>query len=378
MPLDSIPFNRPAISGNEERYLAKCLHSRRWCGDGPFTREVQGLFEHRYGFPKVLLTPSCTAALEMAAILTQVGPGDEVIIPSYTFVSTANAFVLRGAKPVFADSLNWHPNLDASRLEALVTPRTKVLVVMHYGGMACAMEPILDLVRRHDLLMVEDAAQCLDARYGGKALGGIGHLGTFSFHETKNISSGEGGALVVNDPRFLHRAEIIREKGTNRAAFFRGEVDKYGWVDIGSSFLPSEFAAAVLLAQMEEVETTQVRRVAIWNLYHDGLAPLAARGDVQLPVVPPHATVNGHVYYLVTKDLETRTRLIAHLKGHGIGAVFHYQSLHRSAYFKDCHDGRPLPQADRYTDCLVRLPLFRDLQDAEADRVIDAVLSFYR
>ena len=378
MPEPTIPFNRAALAGNEERYLSRCLQSRCWNGDGPFTKAAQALFESRFGFRKAFLTPSCTGALEMAALLTGVGPGDEVIMPSYTFVSTANAFVLRGAKPVFVDSLDWHPNLDTSQLDALVTPRSRVLVVMHYAGMACAMDQVLDLARRKDLLVVEDAAQCIDARYGDAPLGGLGHLGAFSFHETKNISCGEGGALVVNDPRFLHRAEIIREKGTNRASFFRGEVDKYGWVDLGSSFLPSEFAAAVLLAQLEEVEAIQARRVAIWNRYHQGLALLAERGDAQLPVLPPGATQNGHIYYLVASDLATRTRLIEHLRACGVNPVFHYQSLHRSSYFRDQHDGRPLPQADRYTDCLFRLPLFRDLEDAGVDRVIAAILAFYR
>jgi dTDP-4-amino-4,6-dideoxygalactose transaminase len=373
-----IPFNRPTVSGNEEAYLTRCFRSGHWSGDGAYSREAQALLESKGGFRKALLTPSCTAALEMAAILCRVGPGDEVIIPSYTFPSTATAFVLRGAKPVFVDSLDWHPNLDADQLEALVTPRTRVLAVVHYAGMACDMDRVLDLARRRELLVVEDAAQGIDSRFRDRPLGSLGHLGALSFHETKNITCGEGGALLINDPNYVKRAEIIREKGTNRSAFFRGEVDKYGWVDIGSSYLPSDLSGAILLGQLEQLEAIQARRVAIWHLYHQALAILADRGNAQLPVLPPHATLNGHMYYLVVSDLETRTRLLAHARSRGAGIIFHYQSLHRSSFFRDQHDGRPLPQADRYSNCLVRLPLFRDLTDDEVDWVAETVLSFYR
>lgn len=377
MNLSPIPFNRPRAIGRERTYLHQALESERWCGNGVFTQRAQALFESRFGFRKVLLTPSCTDALEMAALLSAVGPGDEVIIPSYTFVSTANPFILRGAKVVFADSLPRHPNLDPDQLEALATSRTRAIVVMHYGGVACDMDWILGWAEQRGLLVIEDAAHCIDARFRDRPLGSLGHLGTFSFHETKNIACGEGGALAVNNENLAPRAEIIREKGTNRAAFFRGEVDKYGWVDVGSSFLPSEFAAAVLLAQLEEVDAIQARRVAIWERYAAGLSDLPRRGDVILPVLPPYASQNAHVFYLVTDTLETRSRLMAHLKERGIGAVFHYQSLHQSAFYRDQHDGRALPNSDRFTDCLLRLPLYEGLAHEEVDRVVEAVTQFF-
>ncbi len=372
-----IPFNSPFISGKEREYLNLVLESRKWSGDGPFTRKAQEILKSRYRFNKALLASSCTDALEMAAILSGVGPGDEVIVPSYTFVSTVNPFVLRGAQPVFVDSTPKHPNLDVEAIESLVTPRTKVIVVMHYGGVACPMEEVLDLASRKGLLVVEDAAQCIDAYYKGKPLGSLGHFGTFSFHETKNISCGEGGALLVNDPNYEQRAEIIREKGTNRTAFFRGEVAKYGWVDIGSSFLPSEFNAAVLTAQFEALDEIQARRIAIWNRYHAGLASLAERQEIQFPSIPSYATNNAHLFYLVLQDLGTRTRYIAHLKSHRIHPVFHYQSLHQSPFFANLHDGRKLPQADRYSDCLVRLPFYKDLSDQDVDHIIDIILGFF-
>ena len=377
MNLPPIPFNRPHAAGNEEAYLRQCLQSGKWCGNGPFTQAAQISFENLFGFNKILLTSSCTDALEMAALLSKVGPGDQVILPSYTFVSTANPFLLRGAEVVFADSLSNHPNLDTSRLEELVTDHTRAIVVMHYGGAACDMDQVLAVAARRQIMVIEDAAHCIDARYREKPLGSIGHLGTFSFHETKNLACGEGGALAVNDMQLAARAEVIREKGTNRAAFFRGEVNKYGWVDIGSSYLPSEFAAAVLMAQLEKVASIQARRVALWERYKAGLRDLAQRGDVLLPELPSYASQNAHVFYLVTDTLETRSRLMGHLKERGIHAVFHYQSLHQSAFFKDRHDGRPLPHADRFTDCLLRLPLFWDLGEHEVDRVIEAINTFF-
>jgi len=377
MTLPFIPFNRPHIAGKEAAYLLQCLQSRKWCGNGPFTQEAEALFERRFKFKKILLTPSCTSALEMAAVLSRVGHGDEVILPSYTFVSTANPFAMRGANLVFADSTSNHPNLDPAQLDDLTTNRTRAIIIMHYGGVACDMEPVLAWARRRQVLVIEDAAHCIDARYGDQPLGGMGHLGTFSFHETKNITCGEGGALAVNDHQLIARAEVVREKGTNRASFFRGEIDKYGWVDIGSSHLPSEFAAAMLMAQLEEVDAIQNRRVTLWDHYHTGLDGLARRGDILLPELPPYASQNAHVFYLVTDTLATRTQLMAHLKTRGIGAAFHYQSLHRSPYFKDRHDGRPLPHADRFTDCLLRLPLFAELANEEADRVVEAVTEFF-
>lgn len=372
-----IPFNHPYISGKESEYLQQALNSRKWSGDGPFTRRAQNIIESRYGFNKALLTSSCTDALEMAALLSGVGPGDEVIVPSYTFVSTVNPFMLCGARPVFIDSTQGCPNLDINALEDLVSPRTKVIVVMHYGGVACPMDEVLDLAKRKGLLVVEDAAQSIDANYKGKPLGSLGHFGALSFHETKNISSGEGGVLLVNDPSYEKRAEIIREKGTNRMAFFRGEVAKYGWVDIGSSFLLSEFNAAVLTAQLEASGDIQERRVEIWERYRSGLAPLNEREDIQFPNLPLYATNNGHMFYLVLRDLKTRTRFLEYLKSRKIYAVFHYQSLHKSSFYAHRHDGRNLPHADRYSDCLVRLPFYKELSDQDVDRIVASVLEFF-
>ncbi len=356
-----IPFNKPYLTGRETSYIREAVESGKISGNGIFTQRCQNLLQQQYGFRKCLLTSSCTDALEMAAILANVGPGDEVIMPSYTFVSTANAFVLRGARIVFADSRPDHPGMDEQSLASLITPRTKAIVPVHYAGIACDMDPIMELAARHHLLVVEDAAQAIDSFYKGRALGSIGHMAAFSFHETKNIISGEGGMLTVNDPQFIARAEIIWEKGTNRSAFFRGEVDKYGWVDIGSSFLPSEVTAAFLWAQLENMADIQDRRKAHWNAYREGLAGWAAQEGIQLPVVPDYATNNAHMFYLVCHSLEQRTALIAHLKQAGILSVFHYLSLHRSPFYQPQHDGRNLPESDRYTDCLVRLPLFYEL-----------------
>ena len=346
-------------------------------GDGIFTKRCHQLFEERYGFKKALLTTSCTDALEMAAILCDIRPGDEVIAPSYTFVSTVNAFVLRGAKIVFADSEQATPNIDASGIEALITPHTRVIVPVHYAGMACEMDTILNIARRHGLYVVEDAAQAIDSFYNGKPLGSLGHLGTFSFHETKNIISGEGGMLVINDERFNARAEIIREKGTNRSAFFRGEIDKYGWVDIGSSFLPSEITAAFLFAQLEQIDIIQKKRKLLWDSYFHCLAPLAAQGLVQLPHIPEYGTNNGHMFYLVCTDPKDRDGLIAHLKQLGIMAVFHYQSLHSSPYYREKHGGRVLPNADRYSECLLRLPLFYELRLDDVSAISEAISSYF-
>ncbi len=373
----TIPFNKPYLSGNEIEYIRQAVASGKISGDGMFTKRCHRYLEERYGFGKALLTTSCTDALEMAAILCDLQPGDEVIAPSYTFVSTVNAFVLRGAKIVFADSEAATPNLDVSLLESLVTPRTKVIVPVHYAGMACGMDALLDVARRHDLLVVEDAAQGIESFYDGRPLGSLGTFGAFSFHETKNIISGEGGMLTINDARYTARAEIIREKGTNRSAFFRGEVDRYSWVDVGSSFLPSEIVAAFLCAQLENLERIQARRLDIWRRYAERLAPLCAEGRLRLPVVPEHATNNAHMFYVVCNDLEERTGLIAHLKAQGIMSVFHYLSLHRSPFYEGRHDGRELPNADRFTDCLLRLPLFYELTDEDVERVCEAIVAYY-
>ena len=371
-----IPFNKPYLSGRETQYIEEAVRSGKISGDGMFTKRCHEFFERKLGAAKVLLTTSCTDALEMAAILLDIKPGDEVIMPAYTFVSTSNAFVLRGANIVFADSTAENPNLDAAALEGLVTPRTRAIVPVHYAGIACDMDAILAVAGRHGLAVVEDAAQAIDSYHNGRPLGTLGALGAFSFHETKNIISGEGGMLVINDPAHAQRAEIIREKGTNRSSFFRGEVDKYGWVDMGSSFLPSDIIAAFLWAQLEHLDDIQARRKAIWLRYHDAFAALPGLG-VGLPHLPAFATNNGHMFYLVTRDLAERTALIAYLKELQVFPVFHYLSLHTSPYYAARHDGRVLPWSDHYTDCLLRLPLYYELHPELQQRVIDGILSFY-
>jgi len=368
-----IPFNKPYLTGKETQYIEQAVRSGKISGNGDFTKKCQSFFEEKYGFKKCLLTTSCTDALEMCAFLADIQPGDEVIIPSYTFVSTALAFVRQGAKIVFADSYGNNPNIDADKIEALITPRTKAIVPVHYAGVACDMDKIRMLAEKYNLLVIEDAAQAVDSFYKGKPLGSIGHLAAFSFHETKNIISGEGGMLAINDERFIHRAEIIWEKGTNRAEFFRGEVNKYGWVDTGSSFLPSEITAAFLWAQIEHLNEIQVKRKQIWNAYYEGLKPLADKGLFRLPEIPEYATNNAHMFYLVCNSLEDRTKLIAHLKSNGILAVFHYLSLHSSDYYQDKHDGRELKNCDRFSDCLVRLPLFYELEYKEISYIIEKI-----
>ena len=373
-----IHFNVPYMTGRETDYIKRAVRSGKISGNGIFTKKCQSFFEEKYGFTKALLTTSCTDALEMAALLCDVGPDDEVIVPSYTFVSTALAFVRQGAKIVFADSRSDEPNIDASKIEALVTPKTKVVVPVHYAGVACDMDAIMDVANRHNLLVVEDAAQAIDSFYTGKdgvrrPLGSIGHFGCFSFHETKNIISGEGGLLAINDERFVSRAEIIWEKGTNRSQFFRGEVNKYGWVDTGSSFLPSEIVAAFLWAQLEHLDEIQAKRKEHWTKYYEILAQISERLGCTLPYIPPYATNNAHMFYLVFKDLERRSEFIAYMKERGILAVFHYLSLHASPFYAPRHDGRELPQSDRYSDCLVRLPMFYDLP---IDEVVSAIKSF--
>jgi len=373
-----IGFNKPYLTGNETLYIQQAVALEKISGDGEFTKRCHRFFEQKYGFRKVLLTTSCTDALEMAAILTDIGPGDEVIMPAYTFVSTANAFVLRGARIVFADSSPENPNLDGALLESLITPRTKAVVPVHYAGVACDMDEIMRVARKYNLFVIEDAAQAVDSYHRNRPLGGIGHLAAFSFHETKNIMSGEGGMLVINDERFVKRAEIIREKGTNRSAFFRGEVDKYNWVDVGSSFLPSDIIAAFLYAQLENLDDIQGRRRQIWEWYHAALAPLAGAGLLQLPRIPDYATNNAHMFYVVCRDAQERDGLMGHLKEAGIHAVFHYLSLHDSPFYRDKHDGRALPQSDRYSNCLVRLPMYYELTQAQVESVAEAVTGFYK
>ena len=368
-----IDFNRPYLTGREAHYMYQAVMKGKLSGNGEFTKRCQSFFEERYGFKKCLLTTSCTDALEMAAILCDIQPGDEVIVPSYTFVSSALAFVREGAKIVFADSMERNPNIDAEKIEALITPKTKVIVPVHYAGVACDMDKIMEVANKHNLIVVEDAAQAIDSYYKGRPLGSIGHLSAFSFHETKNIIAGEGGMLAINDERFIRRAEIIWEKGTNRAEFFRGEVNKYGWVDTGSSFLPSEVVAAFLWAQLEELDNIQNRRKLLWNKYYELLKPMAEKGMFTLPDVPDYATNNAHMFYLVCNNLEERTALIKKIKENGAQAVFHYLSLHSSEFYKDKHDGRDLPNCDRYADCLVRLPLFYELKEKDVDYITDVI-----
>ena len=371
-----ISFNLPHLTGKEAHYMYQAVYNGKLSGNGEFTKRCQHFFEEKYGFKKCLLTTSCTDALEMAAILCDIHPGDEVIVPSYTFVSSALAFVRQGAKIVFADSMKRNPNIDAEQIETLITPKTKVIVPVHYSGVACDMDRIMEIAECHNLLVVEDAAQAIDSYYKGRPLGTIGHLSAFSFHETKNIISGEGGMLGINDERFIRRAEIIWEKGTNRAEFFRGEVNKYGWCDMGSSFLPSEFNAAYLWAQLEQLDDIQNKRKHIWNLYDQGL-----RGKIDskivIPELPSYATNNAHMYYLVCPSLEYRTKLMSYLKENGIQTTFHYLPLHSSDYYHDKHDGRVLANCDRYGDCLVRLPLFYELTDQEVCLIVEKIMSFH-
>ncbi len=373
-----INFNIPYLTGKETEYIHQAVLTHKISGDGSFTKKCHKFFEDKYHFKKVLLTTSCTDALEMAAILCNIQPGDEVISPSYTFVSTVNAFILRGAKIVFADSRSDNPNIDEKGIEALITPKTKIIMVVHYAGIACDMDPIMALAKKHNLILIEDAAQAVDSYYKDKPLGSLGALSAFSFHETKNVISGEGGMLVINDPAYIQRAEIIREKGTNRSAFFRGEIDKYGWVDIGSSFLPADIIAAFLYAQLENLNDIQKRRKHIWDKYNRGLKVLADKKNVQLPFIPDYATNNAHMYYMVCNSLQERSGLITHLKSKGIESVFHYLSLHDSPFYKNKHDGRALPNCAKYTDCLLRLPFYYELKDEEVDTVIAEILSFYK
>jgi dTDP-4-amino-4,6-dideoxygalactose transaminase len=364
-----IPFNKPYLTGKETSYIEEAVRSGKISGNGIFTQRCQRYFEERYSIKKCLLTTSCTDALEMAAILADIKPGDEVIISSFTFVSSALAFIRQGAKIIFADSQTDHPNIDADSVESLITPLTRAIVPVHYAGMACNMDKIMQLSAKHNLYVIEDAAQSIDSYYNGEPLGGIGHFGCFSFHETKNIQCGEGGMITINKSEFAKRGEIIWEKGTNRAEFFRGEVDKYGWVDTGSSFLPSEITAAFLYAQLENLQRIQLKRKGIWDAYYKLLSPMALQGKFSLPVIPDFASNNAHMFYIVCNSLDERTKLIGTLKDKGIMAVFHYQSLHKSMFYHEKHDGRKLANSDRFADCLVRLPLYYDLSINEVEMI---------
>jgi dTDP-4-amino-4,6-dideoxygalactose transaminase len=373
----SIPFNKPCLAGKELEYMAEAVRCGHSSGDGPFTKKCHALIERALGVPKTLLTTSCTHALEMAALLLDVQPGDEVIVPSFTFVSTINAFVLRGAKPVFSDIRRDTLNLDETQLERLITPSTKAVVVVHYAGVGCELDRILQIAHKHSVAVVEDNAHGLFGRYKGRHLGTLGCLATQSFHETKNLICGEGGALLINDLQYCERAEIIREKGTNRSRFFRGQVDKYTWVDIGSSYLPSDLLAAFLYAQLEAREDIQSRRRRIWQYYFDHLRPWAREHDVQLPFVPSYCEQAYHMFYLLLPSLAVRQELIAFLKSRGILSVFHYLPLHLSgmgARF-GAMPGQ-CPVTETVSDRLLRLPFYNDLSESEQAAVVEAVLSF--
>lgn len=372
-----IPFNKPYLSGKETSYIEDAVNSGKISGNGKYTKLCQDFFENRYQFKKCLLTTSCTDALEMCAILANIEIDDEVIIPSYTFVSTALAFIRQGAKIIFADSNSENPNIDATKLEALITPKTKAIIPVHYAGIACDMDKIMDLAKKYNLLVIEDAAQAIDSYYTfkdgtKKALGSIGHMSAFSFHETKNIIAGEGGMLVINDEQFIKRAEIIWEKGTNRAEFFRGEINKYGWVDTGSSFLPSEIISAFLWAQLEQLDQIQNRRKELWNLYYKLLKPHENKGFKTI-TIPSYASNNAHMFFLVFDSLEKRTACINILKNNDVLAVFHYLSLHKSEYYKDKYQGEELVWSDYYTDRLVRLPLFYELTETEIEKIVSLI-----
>jgi len=371
-----IPFNKPYCSGRELSYIKEVCHSTTMSGNGEFTKLCHGFFEKRYGFKKCLLCTSGTDALEMCAMLCNLSSGDEVIVPSYTFVSSALAFLREGAYVRFADSGAGNPNITAANIEPLINEKTKVIVVVHYAGVACDMDSIMELAGQHNLLVVEDAAQAVDSYYKGRPLGSIGHMAAFSFHETKNINCGEGGMFVANDERFIRRAEIIWEKGTNRAEFYRGMVNKYGWCDMGSSFLPSEFNAAFLWAQLEQLEDIQGQRRHIWERYDKALRANLPE-NIKLPDIPDYATNNYHMYYLLCPSLGVRTKLMNYLKNNGVQTTFHYLPLHSSKYYEDKHDGRGLPNCDRYGETLVRLPLYYELTDEDIDRITKLILKFW-
>jgi dTDP-4-amino-4,6-dideoxygalactose transaminase len=373
-----IGFNKPYITGNEFEYVEQAIALEKISGNGVFTKKCHTFFENKYNFGKCLLTHSATAALEMAAILADVKPGDEVILPSYTFVSTANAFLLRGATLVFCDSDEGNPNINVDHLKTLITEKTKALVIVHYAGVGCDMDAILALLSGSDIFLIEDAAQAIDSYYKNRPLGSFGHFAAFSFHETKNLISGEGGMLVVNDKKFYQRAEIIWEKGTNRAAFYRKEVNKYNWVDIGSSFLPSELTAAFLYAQLESLDAIQEKRRHLWKLYHTLLCPLKEAGKIKLPKIIDDNQGNAHIFYLLTESLSQRNALLMHLEQSGIQAIFHYLALHQSPYFKGMNSRQPpLQNAERYEETLIRLPLYHELTESQISYIAEKIIRFY-
>lgn len=372
-----IPFNKPYISGKEAHYMYQAVFNGQVSGNGMFTKKCHAFFEERCEITKTLLTTSCTDALEMCALLLDIKPGDEVIIPSYTFVSTALAFARQGATIVFADSRSDHPGIFEEKIDKLINKNTKAIVPVHYAGISCDMDKIMDVAKKYNIWVIEDAAQAIDGKYKGRPLGSIGHLACFSFHETKNIQCGEGGLLAINDVRFIKRAEIIWEKGTNRAEFFRGEVNKYNWVDIGSSFLPSDILAGFLYAQLENIDDIQKRRRHLWDKYYSELKVLQEQNFIQLPYIPEYSTNNAHMFYILCGTENERKKLISYLKERDIHAVFHYLALEKSPYYSPKYNGEDLPNSQKYSDILLRLPLFYELKDSEQNIIIDTVINFY-
>lgn len=372
-----IPFNKPWFTGKEIQNITSAAAFGHISGNGLYTKKCHAFFEETYGFKKTFLTTSCTNAIEMATLLMDIEKGDEIIMPSYTYVSTTSPFILRGAKIVFADSLHDHPNIDLDEAEKLITEKTKVLVVMHYGGVAVDMDKALSICKKHNLILMEDTAHSIDSYYKGKPLGSFGDFATFSFHETKNISSGEGGLLAINNEKYIDRAEIVWEKGTNRSAFSRGDVDKYEWVDLGASYSPSEIIAAFLYAQLAHIEDIQKTRKAIWERYCSNLLPLAKKQLIQIIERPEYATENGHLFYVLAKNKNQRDELLDHLNNNMVHAVFHYLPLHGSPYYSAFHDGRKLPNADGFADTLIRLPLFYELPLDIVDMICTRIEEFF-
>ena len=372
-----INFNKPYLSGNELKYISEAIAKQKLSGDGFFTKKCQSYFEERYGFLKTIITTSCTHALEMVALLINTEPGDEIIMPSFTFVSTANAFVLRGAKIVFADSSAQNPNIDVSKVEALITAKTKAIVVVHYAGFACDMEALKTICEKHNIILIEDAAHAIDSYYKNKPLGTFGDFATFSFHDTKNITCGEGGMLVINKEKYIERAEIIKEKGTNRTKFYKGEVDKYSWVDIGSSYVLSEINAAFLYGQIENLDFIQEKRKKVWEKYYRQLQPLESTGNIKLPTIPKDASQNGHLFYIICNSQNERDDLINYLRSEGIFAVFHYLPLHLSQYYLSHSEKISLPNAENFAETIIRLPLCVELKEVEQEEIVEKINSFF-
>ena len=371
-----IPFNKPYISGNEISFIQEVITSGRIASNGKFTAKCERFFEGRYGFKRALLTTSCTTALEIAALLIDIKPGDEIIVPSYTYVSTANVFEKLGAKVIFVDSCDEFPNLDPEKLEALITAKTKAIVAMHYAGISCDMDRIIQIANQHNLFVIEDAAMSIDNTYRNKFIGSLGHFAAFSFHETKNISCGEGGLLVINDSKFVERAEILRDKGTNRKQFLNGKIDKYEWVDIGGSFAPNEVTAAYLFAQLEKIDIIQKKRLEIWNTYASEFEKIQS-SLVEIPIIPAHSKSNGHGFFIVCKSKEIRDSLIAFMAKKDIQLSFHYQALHQSKYYLDRNLAISLPNAERFSDGLVRFPLYAELDIEEVQLICNEVREFF-